>query len=97
MSPEEQIAFMEQKIKILQAVIEATTEHDNTSKNCMFCTVSEALQSLTYLDKMEEGDWKSQYEYWTVIEKFFVKKGINLDHVAKKDSNYKRKWRRGKK
>lgn len=97
MTPEEQIKFMEEKITVLLAVIEASTEHDNASKHCLFCTVSEALQSLKYLDQIDEEGIEEQYSYWNSIEKWFVKQGINLHHVAIDDSNYKRKWKRGKK
>jgi hypothetical protein len=46
---------------------------------------------------LEDEGWESQYEYWDKIEKYFVKKGINLDHFSIDDSNYKRKWKRGEK
>jgi hypothetical protein len=96
-TPEEQIKFMEEKIRVIRAVVEASTEHDDTAKNCLFCTVSEALQSLTYLGHMDEESWRLSRDYWNTIEKYFIKKGINLDHFAIRDSAYKRKWKRGKK
>jgi hypothetical protein len=97
MTPEEQIAFMEEKINILRAAIEASTEHDDTSKYCLFCTISESLQSLASLSDLEEEGWEFERKHWEKTEKYFLKKGINLDHFAKYDSNYKRKWKRGKK